>query len=224
MVCLRHKKLLCECSPEKHTLRYRYTMEELQGLLQKLQSKVESFNKWTSKLRASLNRSGEERIDLPALKELLADAQEKRLPDTELVSDLRQAVEAAEKCTAVAQQLISSKVRTRTRLQGEAKCRLSFEELQMFVQQLQQLPCQLAEAPAIYELLTNVTEFQAQAKELLEPQGDKAETIPELELLQKCLERGASYGIDLPEIGRLKQVNFSFFSISFVVKRRFSAL
>ena len=73
-------------------------------------------------------------------------------------------------------------------------------------------------------LLTNVTEFQAQAKELLEPQGDKAETIPELELLQKCLERGASYGIDLPEIGRLKQVNFSFFSISFVVKRRSSAL
>ena len=195
-------------------------MEELQGLLQKLRSKVESFSKWSSKLRASLSRSGEERIDLPALKELLADAQEKRLPDTELISDLRQAVEAAEKCTAVAQQLISSKVRTRTRLQGEAKCRLSFEELQMFVQQL---PCQLAEAPAIYEMLTNVTEFQAQARELLEPQGDKAETIPELELLQKCLERGASYGIDLPEIGRLKQVNSSFFPISFVVKSSFSA-
>ena len=59
------------------------------------------------------------------------------------------------------------------------------------------------------ELLKNVTQFQTEAKELLEPKGD-SESIVSLALLQKCLERGATYGIELPEIGRLKQVRNTF--------------
>ena len=62
LVCLRHSKLLCECPPEKHTLRYRYSMEELQALLLKLQNKVETFTCWTSKLRAALGDKGDDRI------------------------------------------------------------------------------------------------------------------------------------------------------------------
>lgn len=61
-MCLRHMKLLCDCPPEKHLLRYRYTMEELQSLLLKLQGKVETFNGWTSKLREALKGQEEERI------------------------------------------------------------------------------------------------------------------------------------------------------------------
>lgn len=164
--------------------------------------------------------------DLAALKALLTEAEEQRFPDTELVLSLREAVDTAEKCTLVAQQLMSSKVRTRTRLQGEAKCRLTLEELQLFVQQLQKLPCKLPESEAIYgkknlisfslypllifvyfiDLFKNVTEFQKEAKSLLEPR-DENQSIPELEVLQKCLERGATFGIDLPEIARLKLVS-----------------
>lgn len=165
---------------------------------------------------------------MASLKNLLSEAEEQRFPDTELVLSLREAVETAEKCTMVAQQLMSSKVRTRTRLQGEAKCRLSLEELQLFVQQLKQLPCKLPESDAIYgtqnspnspnkldltllliptELYENVTEFQKEAKLLLDPK-DENQSIPELEVLQKCLERGATFGIDLPEISRLKLVSF----------------
>lgn len=59
------------------------------------------------------------------------------------------------------------------------------------------------------ELLKNVTQFQTEAKELLEPKED-SELIVSLSLLQKCLERGATYGIELPEIGRLKQVSNMF--------------
>lgn len=62
LVCLRHTKLLCECPPAKHTLRYRYTMEELQVLLLKLQGKVETFNCWASKLREALKGQGQDRI------------------------------------------------------------------------------------------------------------------------------------------------------------------
>lgn len=81
---------------------------------------------------------------------MLSEADEQRFPDTDLVVSLRDAVETAEKCTMVAQQLMSSKVRTRTRLQGEAKCRLTLEELQLFVEQLKKLPCKLPESDAIY--------------------------------------------------------------------------
>uniref|UniRef100_A0A0P5I956 [histone H3]-trimethyl-L-lysine(4) demethylase n=1 Tax=Daphnia magna TaxID=35525 RepID=A0A0P5I956_9CRUS len=203
LVCLRHIKLLCECPPEKHTLRYRYTMEELQGLLLKIQGKVETFNSWAAKLREALKGQGDDRIELAALKALLQEAEEHKFPGTELVLSLREAVESAEKCTMVAQQLMSSKVRTRTRLQGEAKCRLTLEELQLFVQQLKKLPCKLPESEAIHELFKNVTEFQKEARLLLEPLVD-TQSIPELEVLQKCLERGATLGIDLPEIARLK--------------------
>jgi len=55
------------------------------------------------------------------------------------------------------------------------------------------------------ELLKNVTEFRKKASELLEPLNDK-ESIPDLESLKECLEAGAAFGIDLPEIGRLKLV------------------
>ena len=85
------------------------------------------------------------------LKELLDEAKKQRFPeDREQVAFLRDVVDMAERFTSVAQQLVSAKVRTRTRLQGEAKCRLTLEELQQFVQQLKQIPCKIAEAPLIF--------------------------------------------------------------------------
>ena len=59
-----------------------------------------------------------------------------------------------------------------------------------------------------------MTDFQAEAKQLLEPIGD-VNIIPELEVLQKCLERGATFGIDLPEIARLKLVSLAYFLFQF---------
>lgn len=57
------------------------------------------------------------------------------------------------------------------------------------------------------ELFKNVSEFQKEVRLLLEP-IDENQSIPDLEVLQKSLERGATFGIDLPEIGRLKLVSF----------------
>ena len=63
------------------------------------------------------------------------------------------------------------------------------------------------------ELLKNVTEFRKKAGDLLEPPNDK-ESIPDLESLKECLEVGAAFGIDLPEIGRLKLVSTTKFIAS----------
>ena len=51
-----------------------------------------------------------------------------------------------------------------------------------------------------------MAEFQGEAKRLLEPAEGQPPSIPQLQALQACLERGAAYGIPLPEIARLKQV------------------
>ena len=97
------------------------------------------------------------------LKELLDEAKKQRFPDDrEQVAFLRDVVDMAERFTSVAQQLVSAKVRTRTRLQGEAKCRLTLEELQQFVQQLKQIPCKIAEAPLIFgSCLALITIFKS---------------------------------------------------------------
>lgn len=70
---------------------------------------------------------------------------------------------------------------------------------------VQQFGCVLL-ISCVADLLKNVTEFQAEVKKLLEPTDEK-QTIPDLEVVQKHLERGATFGIDLPEIVRLKTVN-----------------
>nr|CAD7572985.1 unnamed protein product [Timema californicum] len=40
LVCLQHYANLCDCPPEKHTLRYRYTLEELPQLMEKLKMRA----------------------------------------------------------------------------------------------------------------------------------------------------------------------------------------
>lgn len=55
-------KLLCECPASKHTLRYRYTMEELKGMLLQLEGRVETFNTWANKLRQIRKLEGDDRL------------------------------------------------------------------------------------------------------------------------------------------------------------------
>ena len=57
----------------------------------------------------------------------------------------------------------------------------------------------------LVELLKNVTDFQTEAKCLLDAKS--AESIPEASVLQKSLEKGAAFGIELAEVSHLKQVS-----------------
>lgn len=112
LVCLRHFRDLCDCAPEKHTLRYRYTLDELPIMLQKLKLKAESFDPWASKVKEAMDPKGE-KIELSELKELLDEAEVKKFPESELLTALTTAVQDAEKCASVARQLLSNKQRTR---------------------------------------------------------------------------------------------------------------
>ncbi|XP_069142214.1 lysine-specific demethylase 5A-like isoform X2 [Argopecten irradians] len=202
LVCIYHVDELCDCDPSRHCLRYRYTLDELPAMLYKLKVRAESFDNWTSKVGEALESTGDDRMEILELKELIMEAEEKRYPDTELLHTLIDAVGEAEKCASVANQLVSKKVRTRNRqsMEGKYIAKLSLDELNCFYDQVYNLPCIIKEAKLIKELLDKVIEFQRDAQEALE-----ADT-PDSEKIEQLIDFSVTLDVDLPEIPRLKQV------------------
>ncbi|XP_067685038.1 lysine-specific demethylase 5A-like isoform X3 [Haliotis asinina] len=202
VVCLYHTEHICNCDRTQLCLRYRYTLDELPSMLHKLKMRAESFDNWNVKVKAALDAPQEDKLDLQELKDLVTEAEEKKFPDNELLQQLTSAVNEAEKCANVANQLVSKKVRTRNRqnLEGKYIAKLNLEELNIFHEQVISLPCVIMEAKLVKELLDKVVKFQTEAKDALD-----AET-PDSEKLEKLIEVGIVLDVDLPEIPKLKQV------------------
>ncbi|XP_069693074.1 lysine-specific demethylase 5A-like isoform X2 [Periplaneta americana] len=199
LVCLRHYANLCSCAPDKHTLRYRYTLDELPVMLHKLKLRAESFDNWVAAVKMALDVNVKKKLDLVDIKALLQEAEQKKFPESELLQALTQVVVEAEKCASVAQQLSCKKVRTRTRQTTEAKYKLTVEELSLFYEQIESLPCTIKEGEGVKELLDRVQDFQKEAADLL------GQEMPESRALDKCIENGIVLDIELPEIPKLKQ-------------------
>ncbi|KAG5307579.1 KDM5A demethylase, partial [Pseudoatta argentina] len=198
LVCLRHFADLCTCPPEKHTLRYRYTLDELPIMLQKLKLKAESFDSWVAKVREAMDPKNN-KIELNELKELLNEAENKKFPESELLTALTTAVQDAEKCASVAQQLLNNKQRTRTRQTVDTKYKLTVEELTLFYKEITNLYCELKESDGVKFILDQVLQFQKDAEEL------ESKEDCDIEKLEKCIDFGDSICIELPQLVRLKQ-------------------
>lgn len=197
IVCLRHFSKM-DVDPSTLILRYRYTLDELATLLQGLKVRAESYDNWTSKVRAALEAKGEERMDFVDLKKMFTEASDNKYPESELLEALQLTVEEADKCQMVAQQLSSVKGKVRTRLGADAKYRLTLEELQLFANQLETLPAKVTGHDGVAELLANVTEFKAEAARILNRDAVEVEDI------EKCMERGEALEIDLQELSHLR--------------------
>jgi len=78
-------------------------------------------------------------------------AEQSQFPDCDLFQQLKAAVTEAERCASVALQLVSRKHRTRPHGGADTVpvTRLSLDELQGFMQQLQNLPCVVREAELV---------------------------------------------------------------------------
>ncbi|XP_071961642.1 lysine-specific demethylase 5A-like [Antedon mediterranea] len=201
LVCIHHVDKLCSCHPSKHCLRYRYTLDELPGMLHRLKMRAESFDNWANKVKSSLNATKDCKLEISDLREMISEADEKKFPDNDLLQQLVTAIADAEKCRAVAHQLVSKKHRTRNRNSGECKynSRLTLEELQCFTDQVNNLPCEIKEAEIIQNLLDKVETFQAEAQDAL------ADDSPDSEKLKRLLEIGVELDVELPEMPKLKQ-------------------
>lgn len=202
LVCLYHVEDLCECPPSRHVLRYRYTLDELPSMLHRLKVRAESFDNWNMAVRNALEAEGDDKLDLNQLKDLITEAEEKKFPESDLLQTLINAVTEAEKCSSVANQLVSKKVRTRHRqsIEGKYVAKLTLDELNCFYEQVVGLPCIIKETELIKELLDKVIEFREGAQDALD-----AET-PDSEQVETLIEIGITLDVDLPEIPKLKQV------------------
>ena len=187
-----------DVDPGSLILRYRYTLDELATLLQGLKVRAESYDSWTSQVRAALEAKGEERLEFSSLKGMLTEAQNNKYPESELLEALQLTVEEADKCQMVAQQLCSSKGKVRTRLGADAKYRLTLEELQLFSNQLETLPAKVTGHDGVAELLEKVAVFQKESSRLLERE------IVDVDEVDQCLEKGEQLEIDLQELTHLK--------------------
>ncbi|KAJ2954973.1 hypothetical protein O0L34_g3316 [Tuta absoluta] len=210
VACLRHYTSLCECAPHTHTLRYRYTLDELPTMLDKLKNKSELFREWAESVQNALDPDTPKTCDLDGLRHHLKRAIELKMHKTELVRALETAIEDAEKCLSVIQQLDLNKMRTRTR-HHDPKYRLTIHELTLFAQEIDGLACVLPEGSAVKEVLRQTSEFESRAAELLSSELDQTEPAI-LRELDEVVELGSHLCIVLPQLAplqsRLHQVRF----------------
>jgi len=199
LVCPKHYDMLCQCPNNKgKTMRYRYTLDELPVMIQKLKLKAESFDKWVATVQDVLDPSTPTIRDLDDLRALQAEAEEKKFPESELLIGLNLAILEAEKCANVAQQLDSSRMRTRTRL-AQTNCKLTVEELTLFYEQIKELACKIKEEDTIKDLLQRVKEFQEEAAKIL------AQNVVDSKLIETTIKNGFFLNIEFVELFKLQE-------------------
>lgn len=204
LVCLKHVADLCDsCSYSQCVLRYRYTLEELPPMLNKVKQRADSFETWACKVENALGNV-ENKLTLNELKELLEEAFNGRLPENDRLHQLQSAIHEAEKCCKLAQQLITvKKHRTRQKELNIATgiiplpsgtCVLSLDEIRAFYRQLLNLPCTISHMPQICECIKKVERFVQQAEKLLQ------EEEPSSKKIEYMIESSLDFDIDLPQI------------------------
>ncbi|KAH8298131.1 hypothetical protein KR018_007096 [Drosophila ironensis] len=202
IVCLRHYTVLCGCAPEKHTLIYRYTLDEMPLMLQKLKVKAHSFERWLSRCRDIVDAHTPTSVTLQELQELCKEAENKKFPSSLLIDRLNAAAIEAEKCVTVIQQLGINKVRTRSdHNQEAAQYKLTMEELELFVQEIDNLCCIIDEGASVRELLVLGKQFVERAERQLQL---TLEALEESEL-ETLISEGSSLRIELQQLDLLQK-------------------
>ncbi|XP_017783034.1 PREDICTED: lysine-specific demethylase lid isoform X2 [Nicrophorus vespilloides] len=198
LVCLRHYASLCKCPPSRHTLRYRYTLDELLPLLRSLKQKAESFDRWADRVKDVLDRKNPKSVDLSELRALLAEADGKNFPKSDLLQTLAHAIEDAEKCASVIKQLDFYKIRTRYSCDNRSK--LTLQELRLFCDEIDSLACILDEETIIKELLKKTDYFELESRKYLEME---VKDCP-LKEVEELIEFSNGLCIQLPTLKPLK--------------------
>lgn len=199
LVCLRHYECLCKCPPERHTLRYRYTLDELPTMLTKVGEKAKVYETWVKTVTTALDQTDQtNKKQYMDLKLLLDEAKQKKFPINVYYENLRMVLAAADACLSVIEHLELNKMRTRTRT--NVKYKLSLQELTLFCDEINSLPCTLKETSMLKELESQALIFVKQAKSLL---GLKLKDV-NIEELEACIEAGNMLTIELTDLRPLR--------------------
>lgn len=167
-------------------------------MLKSLKLKAESFDHWVNRVKDALDPNTPKTMNLADLKALLNEADGKKFPKSDLLQTLTAAVEDAEKCSSVIQQLDLNKIRTRTRNSADTKYKLTVEELTLFCEEIDSLACLLDEAKSIRDLLEQTKKFEMESERLLRlPLAE----CP-LQEVKSCIAHGNGLCIELPNLKR----------------------
>lgn len=204
--CLKHCRSLCECPAVDKTVKFRYTLDELLTMLKRLKLKSESFDEWVAKVNSIMDPKAPKTLYLADLKKLLNQAIMKNFPRSELFRNLSDAVKKAEKFASIIYQLNDYKERSGN--SNDKQTKITIEELKVFVEEINSLPCLLEETKFIEEMFHQATIFEKTSNLLL--------SVPlfpnQFENLQNCRQFGVSIGVELPNlkeiVSRIEQLQW----------------
>ncbi|XP_051910169.1 lysine-specific demethylase 5B-B isoform X2 [Hippocampus zosterae] len=200
LVCLHHVGDLCACPLDNYTLNFRYTLEDLLPMMNASKRRAEQYDAWASRVSETLEAKLEKKKGLPVFRSLLAECESEGFPENDLLRRLRLVTQDAEKCSSVAQRLLSGKRQTRYQCgAGKSRSRLSVEELRSFVRQLYNLSCSLTQAPLLKDLLNRIDDFQQHSEKVL------ADESPGAAEIQSLLDVSFDFDVELPELPRLRE-------------------
>lgn len=170
-------------------------------MVQKLKVKAESFEKWLFKVRDVLDPAIDTNITLDELQEIAQEAETQKFPNSVILERLNFSILEAQKCITVIQQLDINKIRTRTRNTAEcAKYKLTLEELDMFVNEINNLRCIIREGDSVRELQKIGKEWVKQVEGALKARFKDTN----IQQLTHLIDEGNSLCIELPQIVHLK--------------------
>ncbi|XP_071766427.1 lysine (K)-specific demethylase 5Ba [Centroberyx gerrardi] len=202
LVCLHHAQDLCSCPPSSRTLHYKFTLAELYPMLAAVKLRAESYKDWVCNVQDILEPTQNKKRGLDELHSLVEQAEVKVFPQTHFLDRLRTVTLDAEKCAVMAQQLLNGKRQTRYRSGGgksQSQNVLTVEELRSFVRQLDNLPCNIRQAPLLKDLLTRVDDFQQCSERLLSDES------PSPSELQDLLDVSLGLDVELPQLPLLRE-------------------
>uniref|UniRef100_A0A3Q3WWL3 [histone H3]-trimethyl-L-lysine(4) demethylase n=1 Tax=Mola mola TaxID=94237 RepID=A0A3Q3WWL3_MOLML len=183
LVCLYHTQDLCNCPTDKLYLRYRYTLDELLGMLHRLKVRSESFDYWANRVKEALEQEEGNKIGIDDLEILKSEAAEKKFPDNELLRKLNTVLKDIEYCWVTCTYISLS----------FSERKMTLAELKKLVETMQNLPCvvnQLEEVQVRRDWLVFLESPPEQLETLLEHGAKLPVVAPECELLQGLKEQG----------------------------------
>ncbi|XP_052027969.1 lysine-specific demethylase 5D isoform X4 [Apodemus sylvaticus] len=194
LVCLSHINDLCKCSRSRQYLRYRYTLDELPAMLQKLKTRAESFDNWANKVQAALEVEDGRKRSLEELRALESEAHDRRFPNSDLLQRLKKCLTEAETCISQVLGLISN---SEDRLETP---QITLTELQILLKQMGTLPCTMHQIDELKDVLQEVETYQIETREALT-------SLPySLEILQSLMEKGQQLRVEVPEAHQLEEL------------------
>uniref|UniRef100_A0A8C8DDA6 [histone H3]-trimethyl-L-lysine(4) demethylase n=1 Tax=Oryzias sinensis TaxID=183150 RepID=A0A8C8DDA6_9TELE len=199
MACLYHAQSLCSCPFSNLTLNYKFTLDKLCPLMDSVKLRSESYKEWLSCAQDIVENKGSKKKELHSLVE---QAETKAFPKSSILDQLRSITTEADKVAVMAQQLLNGKRQTRYRSGGgksQNHNELTVEELRSFVQQLDNLPCNIRQAPLLKDLLARVDDFQQCSERLLSDES------PSPQELQDLLDVSLGLDVELPQLPTLRE-------------------